>query len=255
MFENKLGYITAAMALGLLLLLGRFSYMQVVAYDHYAGQAESMRTGMTLLESQRADIRLKDGQIIAHTESVWDVYLDLEKFADPRTLAQRAHLCPDQYDAAQVEAFLKGRLQPVLDASPPNPVSRRRYFMLWALRGDDLCRLDFEICASRLCLVTGLTREEFSAQIAQVHAEVDALAAGVGDPARAPERAVNQAWLRAKPALTDPEYWARIIRFPKSLTRPFQTLQTLGSLVEGDMSMELPMSSADGFYRIAEQVY
>jgi hypothetical protein len=46
-----------------------------------------------------------------------------------------------------------------------------------------------------------------------------------------------------------------VIEFTPALTRPFQTLQTLGSLVEGDMSMELPMSSADGFYRIAEQVY
>lgn len=250
MFENKLNYITAAMALGLLLLLGRFSYMQVVAYDHYAGQAESMRTGMTLLEPQRADIRLKGGQIISHTESVWDVYLDLEKFADPRTLAQRAHLNPGKYDPEQVKAFTSGKLQPVLGAALANPSSRRRFFMLRALRNEEICRQDFEHCAASLCLITGVTREEFSLSISQVNAEVDALAAGVGDPAKAPERAVNKAWLRAKPALTDPEYWARIIRFPKSLhfepvlaarlrwqEKQAETLQGMVDAADGDAAL------------------
>ena len=46
-----------------------------------------------------------------------------------------------------------------------------------------------------------------------------------------------------------------VIEFTPTLNRPFQTMQTRGALTEGDMSMELPMDSAHGFYRIAEQVY
>lgn len=217
MFENKLNYLTAAMALGLLLLLGRFAYMQVVAYDRYAGQSEQMRTSMGLLESQRGEIRLADGTVIARTESVWDVYVDLEAFADPRTLARRAHASPEKYDQASVAAFVRDRLEPVQRAELPNPSGRRRFFLLWALRNDPVARNDFELCAARLCLITGLPRADFDLQVATVRAEVDALAQAMGDPANAPEKSVSAAWLRARPALTDTAYWERVVRFPKSL--------------------------------------
>lgn len=217
MFENKLNYITAAMALGLLLLLGRFAYMQIVAHDRYTDQGEQMRTSMTLLEPQRAEIRLGDGTVVARTESVWDLYLDLEAFADPRSLAQRAHLSPGQYDAQAVAAFVRDRLDPVLKAQLPSPSGRRRFFLLWALRQDPVARRDFELCASRLCLATGLPRADFDAAIAQVCAEIDALSQPLGDVARAPEKDVSAAWLRARPALTESAYWERIVRFPRSL--------------------------------------
>lgn len=249
MFENKLNYITAGMALGLLILLGRFAYMQVVAYDHYAGQAESMRTGLALLPSQRADIRLADGRVIARTESVWDIYLDFEKFADPRTLAQRAHLSPDRYDAQAVQEFIEGKLQPVLQAGLPSPGGRRRFFMFWALRADPVMQADFELCAQRLCLATGVPRADFDAQYALVRDEVDALAAEAGDFAKAPERQTSAAWLRARPALSDNEYWARIVRFPRSVhfepvlaarlqwfEKEAETLQGLIDAADGDGS-------------------
>lgn len=217
MFENKLNYITAGMALGLLLLLGRFAYMQVVAFDRYAGQSEQMRTSMGLLEPQRAEIRLADGTVVARTESVWDIYLDLEAFADPRTLARRAHASPSQYDAQAVAAFQKDRLEPLLNAPLANPAARRRFFLLWALRADPVARQDFELCAARLCLATGLPRADFDACIAQVCAEVDALAHSLGSAETAPEKAVSHAWLRARPAMTETEYWDRIVRFPRSI--------------------------------------
>jgi cell division protein FtsI/penicillin-binding protein 2 len=215
-FENKLNYLTAGMALGLLLLLGRFAYMQVVAHDRYAGQSESMRTSMGLLEPQRAEIRLADGTVVARTESVWDVYLDLEAFADPRTLARRAHASPERYDGRAVSEFVTARLEPVLKTELPNPASRRRFFLLWALRGDPVARADYELCAARLCLVTGVPRADFDAQVATVWQEVNALAHDLGDIRTAPEKDVSAAWLRARPALCDTAYWDRVVRFPKS---------------------------------------
>ena len=250
MFENKLNYLTAAMALGLLLLLGRFGYMQVVAHDHYAGQAEAMRTGMTLLEPQRAEIRLAGGQLVARTESVWDVYLDLERFADPRGIARRAHFAPAHYDAAAVQAFVDGPLKAAQDAALAAPSARRRFFLLWKLREHEVCRRDFELCTARLCLVTGVTREDLEAQVAQVYAEVDSLSRALGDPLRARDRDVSRAWLRARPALTDPEYWARIVRFPKSIRlepvlaarvqwmhHEQQTLAALRDTADGDRAL------------------
>ncbi len=217
MYENKLNYITAGVALGLLLLLGRFAYLQVFAYERHASQAETMRTGMVLLEPQRASIRLADGTEIARTESVWDIYLDLEQFADPRTVAQRAHLSPARYDTQAVAAFVSQRLEPVLKEPLPAPASRRRFFLIWQLRADPVARQDFELCAARLCLATGLPRVDFDAQVAQVQTEVNALAAALGDVRKAPEKDVSAAWLRARPALSETEYWQRIVRFPKSV--------------------------------------
>ncbi|MCB9934393.1 MAG: hypothetical protein H6840_01780 [Planctomycetes bacterium] len=217
MFESKVNYITAGMALVFLLLLGRFAYMQVVNHEYYTDLAQEMRTSITLLEPQRADIVLKDGTVIAHTESVWDIYLDLEKFADPRTMQQRAHAAPARYDAALVESFVNERLKPVQDAALAGPSSRRRFFLYWALRRDPAARHDLEVCAQRLCLVTGLTRGELDLKLQQVWTEVDALAETLGDPLAAEGRDISVAWLRAQPALHDPEYWERIRRFPKSL--------------------------------------
>jgi penicillin-binding protein 2 len=217
MFESKVNYITAGMALVFLLLLGRFAYMQVVNHEYYSDLAQEMRTSITLLEPQRADIVLKDGTVIAHTESVWDIYLDLEKFADPRTMQQRAHAAPTRYDAALVNSFVTERLKPVQEAELAGPSGRRRFFLYWALRRDPVAMHDLEVCAQRLCLVTGLTRGELDLKLQQVWAEVDALAAGLGDPLSAEGRDVSVAWLRAVPALHDLEYWERIRRFPKSL--------------------------------------
>jgi hypothetical protein len=45
------------------------------------------------------------------------------------------------------------------------------------------------------------------------------------------------------------------IEFTTSLNEPFQPVQTLGTIGEGDTSVELPMGPTTGFYRIAEQVY
>ncbi|MCG3183108.1 MAG: hypothetical protein ICCCNLDF_01192 [Planctomycetes bacterium] len=217
MFESKVNYITAGMALVFLLLLGRFAYMQVVNHGYYTDLAQEMRTSITLLEPQRADIMLKDGTVVAHTESVWDIYLDLEKFADPRSMQQRAHAAPSRYDQSAVEQFVNRRLKPVQEAELAGPTGRRRFFLYWALRRDPVAMHDLEVCAQRLCLVTGLTRGELDLKLQQVWTEVDALAASLGDPLAAEGRDVSVAWLRAVPALHDPEYWERIRRFPKSL--------------------------------------
>ncbi len=216
MYERKLNYLTAGMALVFLILLGRFAYMQVFAHEYYAEQAEQMRTGMTLLTSQRSDVVLRDGTVVAHTESVWDIYLDLEAFADPRTLKLRAHLSPQMYDLEAVQNFLAERLEPLQQAALPGPSGRRRWFLNWQLREDPVARADFELCAQRLCLVTGLTRGELDAKLQLLAAEVQALLDPLGDVTSAPARDVSLAWTRARPAMTDPEYWERIRRFPKS---------------------------------------
>lgn len=217
MFEGKINYITAGMALVFLLLLGRFAYMQVVNQEYYDDLAQEMRTSVTLLEPQRADIVLRDGTVVAHTESVWDIYLDYNEFANPRSMLQRAHASPGRYDAAAVEEFLSNKLMPVQEADLPGPASRRRWFLYWQLRKDPVARHDLDVCAQRLCLVTGLTRGELDAKLKQLENEVDALFRNIGDPLTAEARDVGIAWLRAKPSLEDAEYWERIRRFPKSL--------------------------------------
>jgi cell division protein FtsI/penicillin-binding protein 2 len=216
-FEAKVNYITAGMALVFLLLLGRYAYMQVFAHDYYAGLAQDMRTNIALLEPQRADIVLRDGTVVAHTESVWDIYIDYEAFADPRGMLQRAHASPSRYDPAAVESFLRDRLAPVQQASLPGPSGRRRFFYYWQLRQDPAAVHDREVCIQRLCLVTGLTRGELELKLQPIETEVNTLMEGLGDPQWAESREVSIAWLRARPALTDPEYWERIRRFPKSL--------------------------------------
>ncbi|MCB9893650.1 MAG: hypothetical protein H6839_04300 [Planctomycetes bacterium] len=217
MFESKVNYITAGMALVFLLLLGRFAYMQVVNHEYYEGLATEMRTSITLLEPQRADIVLNDGTVVAHTESVWDIFLDYQKFADPRGMLQRAHASPSRYDAAEVQSFLEDKLKPVQEASLAGPSGRRRFFLYWQLRKDPAARHDLDVCAQRLCLVTGLTRGELDLKLSQIEVEVDTLVKEMGDPLTAEARDVSVAWLRAEPCLHDPEYWERIRRFPKSL--------------------------------------
>lgn len=216
-FEAKVNYITAGMALVFLLLAGRFLFMQVVNHAYYEGLAQDMRTSITLLEPQRADIVLRDGTVVAHTESVWDVYIDYEKFADPRTMLQRAHASPSRYDAEAVKDFIENRLTPVQEAELPGPSGRRRWFYYWQLRNDPVARHDLEVCAQRLCLVTGMTRGELDLKLGLIEQEVTSLMDGLGDVQWAESRDVSVAWLRARPALMDPEYWERIRRFPKSL--------------------------------------
>lgn len=217
MFQTKINYITAGMGLAFLILLGRFAHMQVIDYDRYEGQALEMRTSITLLEPQRADIVLRDGTVVAHTESVWDVYLDYESFADPRTIARRAHASPRRYDIADVNEFVNERLNPVKDAELKGPTGRRRFFLYWRLRNDPVAQHDFEVCAQRLCLVTGMSRGALDLKLQQIEAEVNTLMHNLGDVTTAESRDVSLAWLRARPALRDPEYWERIRRFPKSL--------------------------------------
>ena len=217
MFEAKVNYITAGMALVFLLLAGRFLFMQVINHEYYENLAQDMRTSVTLLEPQRADIVLRDGTVVAHTESVWDVYLDYEKFADPRTMLQRAHASPNRYDAEAVQEFINGKLIPVEEAELSGPSGRRRWFYYWQLRQDPVAQHDLEVCAQRLCLVTGMTRGELDMKLALIEQDVNALMHGLGDLQWAESRDVSIAWLRARPALRDPEYWERIRRFPKSL--------------------------------------
>lgn len=217
MFEAKVNYITAGMALVFLLLAGRFLFMQVINHEYYENLAQDMRTSVTLLEPQRADIVLRDGTVVAHTESVWDIYIDYEKFADPRSMLQRAHASPTRYDPAAVQDFIENRLNPVQDAELPGPSGRRRFFYYWQLRNDPVARHDLEVCAQRLCLITGMTRGELDLKLALIEQEVNALMHGLGDLQWAESRDVSIAWLRARPALRDPEYWERIRRFPKSL--------------------------------------
>lgn len=217
MYESKLNYLTAGMALVFLLIAGRFAYMQVFAHDYYSQLAADMRTSVTLLEPQRADIILRDGSVVAHTESVWDIYLDFEQFADPRTMQRRAHAAPARYDTRAVQAFVDGKLKPLQEATLKGPSARRRWFLYWQLRQDPVARHDFEVCAQRLCLVTGLSRGELDLKLGQLELEVNTLLQALDDPLAAEARDVSMAWLRARPALTDPEYWERIRRFPKAL--------------------------------------
>ncbi|MCA8910595.1 MAG: hypothetical protein KDB82_02730, partial [Planctomycetes bacterium] len=172
MFDGKVNYITAGMALVFLMLLGRFAYMQVVNHEYYDDLAQDMRTSITLLEPQRADIVLRDGTVVAHTESVWDVYLDYDQFANPRTMLQRAHASPSRYDTDAVEDFIDHKLTPVQDAKLAGPSGRRRWFLYWQLRQDPVAQHDLDVCAQRLCLITGMTRGELDIKLNQLEAEV-----------------------------------------------------------------------------------
>jgi cell division protein FtsI/penicillin-binding protein 2 len=245
MFEAKLNYLTAGAALVVLLLLGRFAWLQLIQHDQHIANAEQMRTGASLLEPQRADIILRDGTVVAETVSVWDIYLDLEAFADPRTIALRAHASPTRYDTQAVDEFTGARLEPVLKGSLPGPASRRRLLLSWLLRHDPVSRQDFEICAQRLCLVTGLPRAVFDQKVAQIQTEVEGLLAQLGNPAEAPARDVSVAWLRVKPALSDPEYWARIQRFPKSIHFAPVLRARLGWFEQEAQSLEALIEAAE----------
>jgi penicillin-binding protein 2 len=220
MFDAKLNYLGAGMFLVFLVLFGRFGYLQVFAHERYAAQAEQMRTGNTLLEPQRADIVLRDGTVVAHTESVWDIYLDYAAFADPRSIQLRAHLTPDSYDAEEVADFV-ATYNELQEATLPAPAFRRRFFYNWQLRGNPVAQADFELCVQRLCLITGITPGEFALQVELIETEINALLATLRNDATTLETAaardVSIAWLRARPALSDPEYWERIRRFPKSI--------------------------------------
>ncbi|MHC4840551.1 MAG: hypothetical protein ACYTDT_06245, partial [Planctomycetota bacterium] len=217
MFHAKLNYLTAGMALVFLMLVGRFGFMQVSAHEKYADQAANMRTSATLLPPHRAEIVLKDGSVVAHTESVWDIYIDLEAFASPMTLALRAHHNPERYANVDITEFNSEILPAITEATLNGPSSRRRFFLLWQLRKHPVAKHDFEVCANRLCMATGISRPDFDRQIGLVMREVNGLMADLDDVQTAGGQDVSKAWNRAKPALNDPDYWERIRRFPKSV--------------------------------------
>lgn len=214
MFETKLNYLICGVALVFLLLLGRFAFLQVNQHESYLERGQGLRTRIELLPPSRADIYSADGKRLAHSETVWDIYLDYEAFAAPQTLALRAMRSPERYDLEAVNEFLSRRLGDVEGRKLAPPVGRRRFFLHWQLRKDPVARKDLEICADRLCAITGLSREALLSKLTLIETEIDALAPRELLAAKGPE--VAQAWLRAQPAATDPEYWSRVRRYPKS---------------------------------------
>ncbi|MCC6572204.1 MAG: hypothetical protein IT462_00305 [Planctomycetes bacterium] len=215
MFEAKLNYLICGVALVFLLLLGRFAFLQVNQHERYLERSQDGRTRIELLPPDRADIYSADGKRLAHSETVWDIYLDYEAFAAPQTLALRATRSPDIYDLDAVEKFLAKSVKPLETAKLAAPAGRRRFFLNWQLRKDPVARRDLEICADRLGVLTGLTRESLLAKLTLIENEVDALMPA--DPKTAKGGDINAAWLRADPAVGDTEYWSKVRRYPRSL--------------------------------------
>lgn len=216
MFQAKLNYLIAGFALVFLLLAGQYFRLQIIQHDQHVAQSERIRTNIELLPAQRAPIVLADGTVVADTESVWDVYVDFRHFAHPRDAEYRAYRSPHQYDAQSAVALSK-QAKAIEDAELPSPRSRRRFFMYWALRNDPAARHDYELCVERLCLITGVKRNVYDQKADQVFREVNALASALDDIETTKAADVSRAWLRGAPAMSDPDYWERVRRFPKSI--------------------------------------
>jgi len=217
LFNAKLNYLICGVLLAFLILLGRFFFMQVVGYDGYATIAEDIRLRKELLPPSRGNIYTADGVLVAQSETVWDVYLDWQAFAAPQSMRMRSQVAPADYDAAEVGAFMDGKLRGVETATLAAPALRRRFFLYWKLRGENLARRDLEASIARLSLITRVPKEQIEAKLELVTTEVDGLQEELGDVLSAKANDVNVAWLRAKPALNDPEYWNRIKRYPRSV--------------------------------------
>lgn len=208
MFNAKLNYLLCGFALCFLILLGRFFYMQVVSYAEHEAQAEAVRRRVELLGPARARIYTADGVLVAQTETVWDVFVDWNDFASPATRAIR-----EQKGAGTVLPK-DGKAEP--DPILPAPASRRRFLLNWKARASEEARRDLTASIDQLSLLTRVPREEIAARFELVAREADAILGDL-DPATAKAALVNAAWLRIKPALTDPEYWSRVRRYPKAV--------------------------------------
>lgn len=216
MFNSKLNYLTCGFALAFLLLLGRFFFMQVVNHEAYTAAAEDVRLRKELLPPSRAAIYAAGGTLVARSETVWDVYIDWNEFSQPRSMRLRALVAPGDYDPGAVQAFLEGPAREVEAASLAAPAARRRFFLTWRLREQEAARHDLRQSLARLSMVTRVPQERIEEKLALVQAEVDGLLAELGDVTTARANDVNVAWLRAKPALSDSEYWNRVKRYPRS---------------------------------------
>ena len=206
MFNTKLNYLLCGFALCFLILLGRFFFMQVVDYDSHEAQAEAVRRRVELLGPARGRIYTADHVLVAQTETVWDVFLDWNEFASPGTLAIRT---------SKGSALPQnGKTGP--GPSLPAPVARRRLLLNWKARASEESRRDLAASIDQLSLLTRIPREEIAARFELVAREVNAIL-GELDPVTAKAAEVNAAWLRIKPALSDPEYWSRVRRFPKAV--------------------------------------
>lgn len=216
MFNSKLNYLTCGFALAFLLLLGRFFFMQVVNHEAYTAAAEDVRLRKELLPPSRAAIYAAGGTLVARSETVWDVYIDWNEFSQPHSMRLRALVAPGDYDPGAVQAFLEGPAREVEAASLAAPAARRRFFLTWRLREQEAARHDLRQSLARLSMVTRVPQERIEEKLALVQAEVDGLLAELGDVTTARANDVNVAWLRAKPALSDSEYWNRVKRYPRS---------------------------------------
>ncbi len=216
MFNSKLNYLTCGFALAFLLLLGRFFFMQVVNHEAYTAAAEDVRLRKELLPPSRAAIYAAGGTLVARSETVWDVYIDWNEFSQPHSMRLRALVAPGDYDPGAVQAFLEGPAREVETASLAAPAARRRFFLTWRLRDQEAARHDLRQSLARLSMVTRVPQERIEEKLALVQAEVDGLLAELGDVTTARANDVNVAWLRAKPALSDSEYWNRVKRYPRS---------------------------------------
>ncbi len=208
LFNAKLNYLLCGFALCFLILLGRFFFMQVVSYDEHEAQADAVRRRVELLGPARACIYTSDGVLVAQTETVWDVFIDWNEFASPQTRAMRSE------KGSGTILPMDGKMEP--DPALPAPASRRRFLLNWKGRASEESQRDLSASIDQLSFLTRVPREEIAARFELVAREVNAILGDL-DPATAKAALVNAAWLRIKPALTDPEYWSRVRRYPKSV--------------------------------------
>jgi cell division protein FtsI/penicillin-binding protein 2 len=217
-FRRRTFIVAAAFIAATLVLSVRLYALQVSSGTEYRRNSEAVRTRSTLLFPPRARILDARGLVLADSETVWDVQLDVRDLTDPAGLLARAAASPEMYPPLErVAAFMRDEVEALQTASMPAPAAARRFFTLWALRKNSVCDADRRVVTSQLARLLGVDERAIAARVGLVYAEVDAIAAGVGDVRGAERAPVQKAYSLANAALTDPEYWERIRRFPKSV--------------------------------------
>lgn len=231
-FHRKIFYLGAFFALGMMVLMVRLYSMQVVDAEKYQKRTEATRVRNDLFWPARSLIRDRNGKILAQNESVWDVTLDLYKLTDPADILKRAKYSPHAYPELNlVTAFHKEEVLTRLKADYDGPRSARRFFAMWELRAQELCVFDRAVVIDQLARALRdrpqeggdpeqLTAERHAAlmhQFGLVTYEVDGIIEKLGPIEDANPGDIYRAYVQAREALSMPEYWERIRRFPKSL--------------------------------------
>jgi len=216
-FRNRL-FVVAALGvlLPVVIVLCKLGVMQIGDHDEYAKRAEATRARTELLFPTRSRITDVNGIVLADSESVWDLTLDVYELTHPRHVLARATASPEVYPPlAEIEAFHREQVLPALEADLPPPVRARRFMKLWQLRQHPLVQHDRGIVVAQVARLANVDPAQIEMRIDIVEREINAIVQGLSSSAS--QRQVQRAFTESMAASRDPEYWERIRRFPKSL--------------------------------------